>query len=136
MAMSDKASSMTEEELRSAETIRLIGSDKVEGTNVYNHAGDHLGHIDRVMIDKRSGKVSYAVMSFGGFLGIGEEHYPLPWDVLTYDTDRDGYVVDLGREKLEGAPSFGRGADPEWNDPAYNRRIYGHYGLAYPYPVI
>ena len=137
MAMTDRnASSMTEEELQSAETIRLIGSDKVEGTNVYNHAGDHLGHIDRVMIDKRSGKVSYAVMSFGGFLGIGEEHYPLPWDMLTYDVDRDGYVVDLSREKLEGAPSFGRGSDPDWDDPTYNREVYGHYGLAYPYPVV
>ena len=129
MAMTDRnASSMTEEELQSAETIRLIGSDKVEGTNVYNHAGDHLGHIDRVMIDKRSGKVSYAVMSFGGFLGIGEEHYPLPWDMLTYDVDRDGYVVDLSREKLEGAPSFGRGSDPDWDTRPITARSTGITG--------
>ena len=137
MATTDrKDASMTEDELRSSETIRLIGSDKVEGTNVYNHAGDHLGQIDKVMIDKRSGKVSYAVMSFGGFLGLGEEHYPLPWDVLTYDVERDGYVVDLNKEKLQGAPSFGPGAEPAWSDPLYNREIYGHYGLADPYPVI
>jgi hypothetical protein len=134
--MTSKATSMTEEELSSAETIQLIGSDKVEGTYVYNHTGDNLGHIERVMIDKRSGKVSYAVMSFGGFLGIGEEHYPLPWDVLAYDVNRDGYVVDLSKEKLEGAPSFSGNAEPEWSNPAYNREIYGHYGLAYPYPLI
>ena len=74
MAMNPKASGMTESELQSSETIKLIGSDKVEGTHVYNSRGDHLGQIERVMIDKRSGKVAYAVMSFGGFLGMGEAH--------------------------------------------------------------
>lgn len=137
MATSDgKPENMTESELRSAETIKLIGSDKVEGTHVYNRQGDHLGQIERVMIDKYTGKVAYAVMSFGGFLGMGEEHYPLPWEVLDYDTGMDGYVVDLDRSKLEGAPSFSRGSDPAWHDPAYNREVYGHYGLAYPYPLV
>jgi sporulation protein YlmC with PRC-barrel domain len=63
----------------------LIGSDKVEGTPVYRSNGGRVGQIERVMIDKFSGKVAYAVMSFGGFLGIGEDYYPLPWSVLTYD---------------------------------------------------
>ena len=127
---------MTEPELRSSETISLIGSDKVEGTDVYTRQGEHLGQIQTVMIDKHSGKVAYAVMSFGGFLGMGEEHYPLPWEALDYDTGIDGYVVDLDKAKLEGAPSFARGEEPAWDDPAYNRGIYGHYGFAYPYPLI
>ncbi|MGE9010615.1 PRC-barrel domain-containing protein [Leptospira interrogans] len=78
---------MTTEE---RETVSLIGSDKVEGTSVF---GDEtqIGSIERVMIDKRSGKVSYAVLSFGGFLGIGDDHYPLPWQSLKYDTNLGGY---------------------------------------------
>ena len=69
------------------ETVTLIGSDKVEGTAVYGADDAQIGSIERVMIDKRSGKVSYAVLSFGGFLGIGDDHYPLPWNSLRYDTN-------------------------------------------------
>ena len=67
------------------ETDRLIASNKVEGTAVYNRQGDSLGSIYNFMVDKRSGQVEYAVMSFGGFFGIGENYYPLPWKALTYD---------------------------------------------------
>jgi len=66
------------------ETADLIGSDKVEGTAVYGVGRTQIGSIERVMIDKRSGKVAYAVLSFGGFLGIGDDHYPLPWQSLDY----------------------------------------------------
>src|ERR671910_130233 len=100
------------------ETDRLIASDKVEGTAVYNRAGERLGSVHNVMIDKYSGQVAYAAMSFGGFLGIGERYHPLPWRALTYDTGLGGYVVDLGREQLEGAPTLGRDEAP-WGDPAY-----------------
>jgi hypothetical protein len=110
------------------ETDRLIASDKVEGTAVYNRAGERLGSVQNVMIDKFSGQVAYAVMSFGGFLGIGERYHPLPWRALTYDTRLGGYVVDLGREQLEGAPSYGRDEAP-WGDPAYGRGISDHYGV-------
>ncbi|MDD7972792.1 PRC-barrel domain-containing protein [Roseinatronobacter alkalisoli] len=75
-----------------------------------------------------SGRVSYAVMSFGGFLGIGERYHPLPWDTLDYDTALGGYVVNIPREQLEGGPSFARDEDP-WVDPEYDRRVHGHYGL-------
>ena len=74
------------------ETSSLIASDKVQGTNVYNAAGDNLGSIHDLMIDKVSGKVAYAIMSFGGFLGIGSQYHPLPWSVLKYDTRLGGYV--------------------------------------------
>jgi PRC-barrel domain protein len=86
------------------ETVSLISAGKVQGTNVYNTGGDSLGEVYDVMIDKRSGKVAYAIMSFGGLLGVGERYHPLPWNTLKYDTRQGGYVVGLTREQLEGAP--------------------------------
>jgi PRC-barrel domain protein len=110
------------------ETNRLISSDKVEGTSVYNRQGETMGSIYTLMIDKYSGQVSYAVMSFGGFLGIGERYHPLPWKSLTYDTRLGGYVVDVTREKLSDAPSYTRDEAP-WGDPAYGRRVGDYYGV-------
>ena len=75
------------------ETVSLISAGKVQGTNVYNTQGDSLGEVYDVMIDKRSGKIAYAVMSFGGFLGMGNSYHPLPWNTLKYDTRQGGYVV-------------------------------------------
>lgn len=115
-----------------SDSLALIGSDRVEGTNVYNTAHEHLGQIEKLMIDKQSGKVACAVMSFGGVLGLGQHQYPLPWDMLDYDPRMDGYVVDLDKSKLDGAPAYQRNAEPEWNDPSYARRIYGYYGIPYP----
>ena len=82
-----------------------IAAKRVNGTEVYNAAGQHLGEIEDIMIDKPSGEVVYAIMSFGGFLGIGEKYHPLPWQVLNYDTEKDGYVVDLNKEQLTRAPA-------------------------------
>jgi hypothetical protein len=115
------------------ETDRLIASDKVEGTSVYNRQDESLGSIYTVMIDKFTGQVAYAVMSFGGFLGIGERYHPLPWKALTYDTRLGGYVVDVSREQLERAPSYPRGETP-WATPGYGRSIHDYYGMSYPYP--
>ena len=112
------------------ETHRLIASDKVEGTEVYNRAGEHLGEVYNFMVDKRTGQVAYAVMSFGGFLGIGERYHPLPWKALDYNVDHGGYVVDLDRSKLEAAPNYGRDEDP-WRDPVYARGINDYWG----YPI-
>ena len=111
------------------ETPSLISSDKVEGTSVYNRQGDKLGSIKTVMIDKVSGKVAYAVMSFGGFLGIGDRYHPLPWSVLTYDTNQDGYVVDIDKRRLEGAPSYGASETPNWSDRQWGRQITDYYGV-------
>jgi hypothetical protein len=114
------------------ETSTLISSDKVEGTAVYNREGEKLGSIHTVMIDKVSGKVAYAVMSFGGFLGIGDRYHPLPWNVLSYDTRQGGYVVALDRSMLEGAPTFGSSETPNWSDPGWNKQVHDYYG-ARPY---
>ena len=105
---------------------RLISADKVEGTAVYDRAGNRLGTIETVMIDKISGRVAFAVMSFGGFLGLGENHHPLPWSVLTYDTTKGGYVVDLTREQLEGAPAYATADNIDLSD-THGRRVYDYY---------
>ncbi|QNP48943.1 PRC-barrel domain-containing protein [Diaphorobacter aerolatus] len=108
----------------------VISSERVRGTDVYNPAGDKLGSIDELMIDKMSGQVRYAVMEFGGFLGIGTDRYPLPWDTMKYDTGMGGYVVSVAKEQLENAPRYERAAAPEYNDE-YGRRVYDYYGVPY-----
>ncbi len=113
------------------ETDRLISSNKVEGTAVYNRQGERLGSIYNFMVDKHSGHVEYAVLSFGGFLGIGEDYYPLPWKALTYDTALGGYVVDLDKDRLRAAPNFAASDNPDWRDPDYGRRIDDYYGTFY-----
>ena len=117
------------------ETERLIASDKVEGTAVYNRQGEALGSVYTLMIDKYSGRVAYAVMSFGGFLGIGERFHTLPWQALRYDPRVGGYVADVSREQLERAPSYARDEAP-WDNPGYGRSIYDYYGMTYPYAGI
>jgi sporulation protein YlmC with PRC-barrel domain len=106
----------------------LIAADQVNGTDVYNMDGDKLGTVDDIMIDKISGKAIYAVMSFGGFLGIGEKQHPLPWSSLTYDQDKEGFVVNLDKRKLEQAPTL----DPTDEDfvwtPDYGRSVDKYYG--------
>ena len=112
------------------ETDMLIAANKVEGTNVYATDGDKLGSIDRVMIGKRNGRVEYAVMSFGGFLGIGEDFTPVPWDSLDYSKDKDGYVVNIAKDRLKDAPRFSRDKEPNW-DRDYGEKVYGYYGVMY-----
>jgi len=108
----------------------LISSDRVEGTDVYNPAGDKLGSIDHLVIDKRSGHVRYAVLEFGGFLGMGTDRYPIPWNMLKYDQEQDGYVVPLDKASLEGAPKFESTTRPDYDD-RYGRVIYDYYGVAW-----
>jgi hypothetical protein len=105
----------TAQTLEARETHGLIGSDKVEGTAVYRSNGDKVGAIARVMIDKRNGKVAYAVMSFGGFMGIGEEYYPLPWSLLTYNPRLEGYEVNVSDQQLQGAPKYSTHETWDWN---------------------
>ena len=109
------------------ETTSLISAAKVTGTSVYNTDGDLFGEIHDVMLDKRSGKIAYAVMSFGGFLGIGERYHPLPWATLKYDTRLGGYVVGIPIEQLKGAPTYAAAETPAWGDRAYEARIHEYY---------
>ena len=110
----------------------LIGSDKVEGTAVFGPDDNKIGSIERVMIDKVSGKVSYAVLGFGGFLGLGNDHYPLPWQSLKYDTALGGYRTGVTENQLRSAPKYRSDHDWNWGDPARNRALNDYYGV----PVI
>ncbi len=110
------------------ETGTLIGSDKVEGTAVYGPNDRKIGSIERVMIDKISGRVSYAVLRFGGFLGIGDDHYPLPWQSLKYDTELGGYRTGITLSQLEGAPKYGNDSAWNWSEPDRARAVDDYYG--------
>jgi hypothetical protein len=125
----DMATRTQAKPLEKRETSTLIGSDKVEGTPVYRSSGDSIGQIERVMIDKLSGKVAYAVMSFGGFLGMGEDYYPLPWAVLTYNPSLGGYEANITEPQLKNAPKYSRHESWDWADRARTEKVSHYYGL-------
>lgn len=104
----------------------LISSQRVKGTNVYGPADAKVGEIEALMIDKISGRVRYAVMSFGGFLGIGHSHFPIPWPALKYDPNIGGYRTGITEDQLKAAPS-----NADWNRE-WETRVHGHYN-AEPY---
>lgn len=106
------------------ETASLIASNKVEGTAVYGSDRNKIGRIENVMIDKFSGQVAYAVLSFGGWLGMGADHYALPWSMLKYNEELGGYVVNLTKDKLDRAPKYR--SDESWE----TRDIDAYYGTA------
>jgi sporulation protein YlmC with PRC-barrel domain len=108
---------------------KLIAAHKIQGTGVYNSALEKLGTVEDIMIDVMRGRIAYAVLSFGGFLGIGDRHYPLPWEKLAYNDELGGYIVDIDRETLEGAPSYTDTATATWDDEAWSRDVHAHYGM-------
>jgi sporulation protein YlmC with PRC-barrel domain len=108
---------------------QLISSEDVEGTNVYDAKGKKIGEIDHLMIDKVSGRVTYAVMSFGGFVGIGHSHYPLPWSALKFNTKLNGFETNVSEQQLKDAPAF---SDDSWSDRNWEKRTHAHYN-APPY---
>jgi sporulation protein YlmC with PRC-barrel domain len=117
----------TSTDVNKSETVSLIAASKVNGTSVYNPRGDSLGSIHDVMLNKRNGQVSYAVMSFGGFLGMGEKYHPVPWKKLSYDERLGGYVIDLDKRQLEGAPAYTATQTPDWADMNYGNSIDKYY---------
>ena len=108
------------------ETSSLIGSDKVEGTAVYGADNKRIGEVERIMIDKMSGKVAYAVLGYGGFLGMGENHYPTPWSSLDYDTNLGGYKIDVTKDDLDKAPKYANENDWQWSRQN-DERVYSYY---------
>jgi hypothetical protein len=108
---------------------KLISSEDVEGTSVYSPNRDKIGSIDHLMIDKVSGKISYAVMGFGGFLGLGHSHYPIPWSSLRYDKGVEGFVTNISETQLRDAPAF---SDDSWQDRNWEASVHRHYD-AQPY---
>ena len=112
--------------LETDETVRLISSKKVEGTPVVGTNGETLGKIDSFMVDKYTGRVAYAIMTFGGTMGVGASYFPLPWPLLDYDVSKDGYALDITKEQLAKAPHFEAGNEPEFNAD-YRRQVLVHY---------
>ena len=106
---------------------RLIASNRVEGTTAYNMDGDKVGTVHSFMVDKLTGQVAYAVLSFGGFLGLGQRYHPLPWESLRYDPGCEGYIVNVDKAMLEGSPSYRPDEAPEFDDD-YGERVSTYYG--------
>ena len=109
------------------ESSSLISASKVTGTNVYNTAGESLGDIYDVMLDKKSGQIAYAIMSFGGFLGIGTRYHPIPWSTLHYDLQKGGYVIPMSKEVLKNAPSLGANETTSWGNRSQEQTIHDYY---------
>ena len=103
---------------------QLISSEDVEDTNVYDTMGKKIGAVDHLMIDKVSGRVAYAVISFGGFLGLGHSHYPVPWGALKYDASLGGFGANVTEQQLKDAPEF---SDDARGDRNWETRTHQHY---------
>ena len=101
-----------------------ISSEDINGTEVYGQDGKNLGEIDHLIIDKGSGRVAYAVMSFGGLLGLGHSHYPIPWGALTYDRSLGGFRTNITEQQLKDAPQF---SDDSWQDRDWETKTHQYY---------
>jgi PRC-barrel domain protein len=110
-------------------THTLIASDRVEGTPVRRADGEKIGTIQRLMVDKLSGNVAYAVLSYGGFLGMGQKHLPVPWARLTYEPTLGAYRLDLTEQELAAAPSFAADQEFDWGDRSQEVMIHNFYRI-------
>ena len=111
----------------------LMGADTLIGNNVYNHKDENLGDIKEIMLDMRSGKVSYAVLAFGGFLGMGEKLFAVPWDALTLDTTNKRFVLNVEKDRLSNAPGFDKDNWPDMAEEAWAREVHSFYGTTAHY---
>jgi hypothetical protein len=109
----------------------LIESDRVEGTTVFDREGNDIGSIKRLMIEKLSGQVAYAIMSFGGFMGMGSEKHTIPWRKLNYDTSLGGYRTDITESQLRDAPTFYRDQNWDWSDRNREQELHDYYRAPY-----
>ncbi len=110
----------------------LMGADTLIGNDVVNRDAEDLGEIKEIMLDMRSGRVSYAVLSFGGFMGMGDKLFAVPWDALTLDTLNKRFMLNVDKQRLENAPGFDKDQWPDMADQAWERDIHGYYGTT-PY---
>lgn len=107
---------------------RVLSASTLEGNSVRNSAGEDLGKIEDIMIDIPTGRVAYAVLSFGGFLGIGNKLFAMPWEALSLDEDAHEFVLNVDRSMLESAPGFDKDNWPDMADASWGEQIYSHYG--------
>ena len=106
----------------------LMGADTLVGNEVYNTDAEDLGDIKEIMLDMRSGRVSYAVLSFGGFMGMGEKLFAVPWDALKLDTENKRFVLDVDMDRLKTAPGFDKAHWPDMADASWEKSIHAYYG--------
>lgn len=111
---------------------RLMGANTLDGNDVYNKQDEDLGDVKEIMIDVPTGRVAYAVLSFGGFLGMGEKLFAVPWSALKLDTANKRFVLDVSKERLKEAPGFDKDAWPDMADPTWVKGIHSYYGVT-PY---
>lgn len=107
---------------------RVLAASTLEGDKVRNTAGEDLGKVDEIMIDIPSGRVAYAVLSFGGVLGMGNKLFAVPWSGLRVDEDEKCFILDVGKRTLETAPGFDKDHWPDMADTAWGAEIFRHYG--------
>ena len=110
---------------------RLMGADTLIGNDVYNRAEEDLGDIKEIMLDMSTGKVAYAVLSFGSFLGLGEKLFAVPWSALTLDTVNKRFILDIDKSRLENAPGFDKDDWPDMADETWAQTIHNYYGSQY-----
>lgn len=119
-------------EVRGTIGIRqVMSASTLTGDRVENKAGDKLGKIEDIMIHVPTGKIAYAVLSFGGFLGLGDKFFAIPWQALVLDEKRKCFIFDVTKEKLENAPGFDKDNWPDMADPEWSKGIYDYYGYEY-----
>ncbi|HEX6734541.1 MAG TPA: PRC-barrel domain-containing protein [Azonexus sp.] len=106
----------------------VMATDTLEGDDVVNAKGEELGEIKDIMIDVRNGKVAYAVLSSGGFLGIGDKLFAIPWGALTLDADRKCFILDVDKDRLKNAPGFDKHHWPSMADPTWAKEVHDYFG--------
>ena len=107
---------------------RVMGASTLTGDKVVNGAGETIGKINEIMIDTPRGRVAYAVLSFGGFLGIGDKLFAIPWERLSLDEDNHVFVLDVDKDTLKNAPGFDKNNWPDMSVPAWGQQVYRYYG--------
>ncbi|HKO88431.1 MAG TPA: PRC-barrel domain-containing protein [Burkholderiales bacterium] len=107
---------------------RIMAASTLEGDEVVNSAGEKLGSIDEIMLDVSAGKIAYAVLASGGLLGMGDKLFAIPWNALTLDVERECFVLDIDKERLENAPGFDKDSWPSMADSSWAQSVYSYYG--------
>lgn len=108
---------------------RLMGANTLDGNDVYNKQNEDLGDIKEIMLDVPTGRVAYAVLSFGGFLGMGDKLFAVPWNALALDTVNKRFVLDVSKKRLENAPGFDKDAWPDMADAKWAKEVHAYYGV-------
>lgn len=109
----------------------LMGASTLIGDRVRNQEDEELGEIKEIMLETRTGRISYAVLTFGGFLGMGEKLFAVPWDALTLDTQNKGFVLNVDKARLKDAPGFDKNKWPDMSDPSWTSQVRSYYGIGY-----